>query len=199
MKRLWLILLTVCVVVVQANNAPVGASDPLAFYVPPPEPVVEKFFLYSEGKEVGVTELDSIGRSRVPVTIAPILRQMIKDACDDGVMIIPNSAYRSREEQIELRVRYARYRRLRNDSTYILYARPNQFSPEVAKPGYSKHQLGTAFDFYVRDRQAFYWLKANAARYGFIRTIKSERWHWEYVECVEDMYTHVPANHWSWK
>lgn len=67
-------------------------------------------------------------------------------------------------------------------------------------PGFSNHQAGNAVDFYHRtadgtmllthtDRQtisrwctspAFAWLRANAARYGFVQTGIDEPWHWVY-------------------
>lgn len=55
----------------------------------------------------------------------------------------------------------------------------------AAKPGYSNHQGGIALDIDLNDdagkpRPAASWLPANASRFGFRRTVKSEPWHWEY-------------------
>ena len=47
----------------------------------------------------------------------------------------------------------------------------------AARPGYSNHQNGIALDISSRD---YAYLAANAHRFGFIRTVVSERWHWEY-------------------
>jgi LAS superfamily LD-carboxypeptidase LdcB len=52
----------------------------------------------------------------------------------------------------------------------------------AARPGRSNHQNGIAIDFNVsaQNGRVFEWLTKNAWRYGFIRTVTSERWHWEY-------------------
>ena len=50
----------------------------------------------------------------------------------------------------------------------------------AAKPGFSNHQSGRALDLKVREEGTFAWLVANAARFGFVATVKNEPWHWEY-------------------
>ena len=75
-------------------------------------------------------------------------------------------------------------------------------------PGHSEHQLGTSFDFVVKDVEAsklsetvqYEWLQQNAHRFGFIEsypagkedvTQKDARpWHWRYVgyEMAADLY-----------
>ena len=65
--------------------------------------------------------------------------------------------------------------------------------PQTAKPGFSAHGIGLAVDIPLGFRSSDYptsrpdlltkqyrWLCLNAWKYGFIRTVKSERWHWEY-------------------
>jgi len=44
----------------------------------------------------------------------------------------------------------------------------------AARPGYSNHQSGTAVDVTTSGR-----LAANASRFGFVRTVPSEAWHYE--------------------
>lgn len=54
----------------------------------------------------------------------------------------------------------------------------------AAKPGRSNHQHGQAFDFNTLgyDGTPMYdWLKRNAPRFGFLRTVNGEHWHWEYL------------------
>jgi hypothetical protein len=46
----------------------------------------------------------------------------------------------------------------------------------AAKPGYSNHQNGLALDLSTST-----WLANNAARFGFVRTVPSEAWHYEYT------------------
>lgn len=47
----------------------------------------------------------------------------------------------------------------------------------AAKPGYSNHQNGRALDLATSN---WTWLANNAARFGFKRTVPSERWHYEF-------------------
>lgn len=53
----------------------------------------------------------------------------------------------------------------------------------VAPPGWSLHQSGKALDLSTArgTNAAFWWLTANAGRYGFKRTVTVEPWHWEYL------------------
>lgn len=54
---------------------------------------------------------------------------------------------------------------------------------QAARPGYSKHQNGIAFDINVpggAGNPAYDWLIANAPAKGFVRTVDKEPWHWEY-------------------
>lgn len=50
----------------------------------------------------------------------------------------------------------------------------------AARPGFSSHESGRAVDLDVRNRRVRVWLKKNARRFGFVRTVKSEPWHFEY-------------------
>jgi hypothetical protein len=50
----------------------------------------------------------------------------------------------------------------------------------AAKPGWSNHQSGRALDVKTSTPGVLAWLKANAARFGFKNTVRSEPWHWEY-------------------
>ena len=45
----------------------------------------------------------------------------------------------------------------------------------AARPGYSNHQSGTAVDVSTST-----WLARNASRFGFVRTVSKESWHYEY-------------------
>ena len=50
----------------------------------------------------------------------------------------------------------------------------------AAKPGYSNHQSGHAIDLNTSSSGVYAWLEANAASFGFKRTVPSEPWHWEW-------------------
>jgi hypothetical protein len=45
----------------------------------------------------------------------------------------------------------------------------------AARPGYSNHQSGLAVDVSTSS-----WLARNASRFGFVRTVSKESWHYEY-------------------
>lgn len=54
----------------------------------------------------------------------------------------------------------------------------------AAKAGRSNHQHGQAFDLNTLgyDGTPMYdWLKKNAPKFGFLRTVSGEHWHWEYL------------------
>jgi LAS superfamily LD-carboxypeptidase LdcB len=52
----------------------------------------------------------------------------------------------------------------------------------AARPGYSNHQGGIAVDLSTGGTKTavYRWLALNAGRFGFVRTVKSEPWHWEF-------------------
>lgn len=115
----------------------------------------------------------------------PYLREMIEDAADDGIDLKVTSAFRSFEEQAQLKGQY----------TVLYGSGANTFS---ADQGYSEHQLGTTLDIttpevggpYTSFEQtpAFTWLTENAYKYGFILSYPKgneyyvyEPWHWRFV------------------
>lgn len=53
----------------------------------------------------------------------------------------------------------------------------------AAKPGFSNHQDGYAYDFAIGGYEGnprYDWLKRHAPAHGFVRTVNGEPWHWEY-------------------
>ena len=50
----------------------------------------------------------------------------------------------------------------------------------AARPGLSNHQSGHALDLNTSAPGVYAWLAANASRFGFYRTVRSEPWHWEW-------------------
>jgi D-alanyl-D-alanine carboxypeptidase-like protein len=53
----------------------------------------------------------------------------------------------------------------------------------AAKPGFSNHEDGYAYDFAIAGYEGnprYDWLKAHGPNYGFVRTVNKEPWHWEY-------------------
>jgi LAS superfamily LD-carboxypeptidase LdcB len=53
----------------------------------------------------------------------------------------------------------------------------------AAKPGFSNHQDGYAYDFEIGGYEGnprYDWLKQHGPEHGFVRTVNKEPWHWEY-------------------
>ena len=94
----------------------------------------------------------------------------LKDAAaEDNIQLSINSAFRTFQRQAQL---------------FHLFQIGQ--GNRAAEPGKSNHQHGQAFDlntlhnkFDGSDR-IYEWLKRNAPRLGFIRTVSRESWHWEY-------------------
>lgn len=116
---------------------------------------------------------------------AEYLEDMLDDAADDGIDLKVVSAYRSFDEQSQLKGQYTQ--------TYGSGA--NTFS---ADQGYSEHQLGTTVDLTTpqiggaytsfAQTEAYQWLLDNAHSYGFILSYPEENgfyifepWHWRFV------------------
>ena len=54
---------------------------------------------------------------------------------------------------------------------------------KAARPGFSNHQDGFAYDFAIGSYNGdplYDWLKAHGPAHGFVRTVNGEPWHWEY-------------------
>jgi LAS superfamily LD-carboxypeptidase LdcB len=71
---------------------------------------------------------------------------------------------------------------------FIYYASSAGYNAATAPPGHSNHGSGIAADFNTGGRknfsplkeQNYIWLAKNAHKYGFVRTVSSEEWHFEY-------------------
>lgn len=116
---------------------------------------------------------------------AEYLVDMLKDAKDEGLDLKIVSAYRSFDEQ----------RDVKSSFTQVYGTGANTFS---ADQGYSEHQLGTAVDLSdpttggaflpFATTKEYQWLQKNAYKYGFILSYPEgnnfyiyEPWHWRFV------------------
>lgn len=102
------------------------------------------------------------------VRTARAFLRMSEAARRSGVTLQLTSGFRTNEAQIDV---------------YRLYVRGR--GPLAAKPGHSNHQSGHALDIETRDLRVRLWLRRYGFRYGFRRTVPSERWHWEFWEAQE--------------
>jgi hypothetical protein len=83
----------------------------------------------------------------------------------------PRSGFRTYKQQEQSRKRWAKKGKPKN----------------AAKPGFSRHQNGIALDISTKGSKppkyitkVYEWLRNNAPQYGFVRTVRSEPWHWVY-------------------
>jgi LAS superfamily LD-carboxypeptidase LdcB len=121
---------------------------------------------WSHGRKQKIKLVD-VGGAELEAKAAKAFRSMARAAQKSGVQVAIRSGFRSHDEQKQL---YARYRK--------------GWGNLAARPGYSNHQSGKAVDIYIDDYKVYEWLKKNAAKYGFRRTVRREAWHWEYVGSV---------------
>ncbi len=137
----------------------------------------------------------------------PPIKKLIDSAKSDGIDITLNDAFRKFEDQMKLRIQNAPQNK-KNDENFLTSASSTQFKPYTGRPGYSRHHFGVAFDISTAGGKnaAYKWLEKNGLNFGFIRTVKSETWHWEYkpwdIEGVNirswDKYAIVPKGHSTW-
>jgi len=122
--------------------------------------------LFENGRSLGyATEFVTINGKMVIKEVAGYVQAMITAANSDGTTVEVTSGFRTMSDQQNL---YDKYRA----GTGNL----------AAEGGHSNHQNGIAIDFNVSSQngRVFEWLTKNAWKYGFIRTVSRERWHWEY-------------------
>ena len=114
-------------------------------------------------------------------------KKMFNDAEEQNLDLIITSGFRKYSEQEEI---YEEYKEVNGEEYANNYA---------AKPGFSEHQTGYAFDIITpgatmenfEETEEFKWLKQNAHKYGFIMRYpkgkekitgyKYEPWHYRYV------------------
>ncbi len=146
--------------------------------ITPPAPGAGRFgpnAAWADGVFLGQVDLVEIVDAKLEIerlalkTIAPYAA-LVAAAAADGVDITLNSGFRSYPEQKHLHDGFTRG--LPGFNT-------------AAKPGFSKHQNGIAFDIAVAGgdgNPTYEWLKRQATRFGFVRTVSGEPWHWEFDE-----------------
>ena len=122
--------------------------------------------------------------------------EMSRAAEKEGLSLIINSAYRSYSDQQDI------------CDTYLKEYGQEYVNKYVAKPGYSEHQTGLAYDIGSRNVNVFAnsleykWMQENAYKYGFIYRFttkyqnitgfRNEPWHYRYVgrEIAKYIYEH---------
>lgn len=143
-----------------------------------PEPGATRFgpnAAWSAGEFIGQIDLAAIVDSKLEIervalrTVGPY-KALVAAAAAEGIAVTLNSGFRSYGEQKLLFDGFQR-------------GLPN-FN-QAAKPGFSNHQNGIAFDLPVAGgdgNPTYEWLKRHATSFGFVRTVTGEPWHWEFDE-----------------
>jgi D-alanyl-D-alanine carboxypeptidase len=159
-------------------------------YVPSDLSEIKNEYLYSE-QQTQYFHSDAL----------PFLVNMLEAAEASGKTLYVKSAYRSFNEQDNLKGAYS-----------VIYGQgtANQFS---ADQGYSEHQLGTTVDLITtgfggelltsfENTDDFWWLHENAYKYGFILSYPRgnayyvyEPWHWRFVGKALAKHLHETGKH----
>jgi hypothetical protein len=120
---------------------------------------------YEAGKPFGI-KVVTVDGELVERNTANAYSFMAKAAQNAGVQIRIVSGFRTMAEQQYL---------------YNCYVNCSCNNCNLAAvPGYSNHQSGEALDLNTSASGVLNWLNANAGKFGFVRTVPSEPWHWEY-------------------
>jgi len=145
--------------------------------------------------------------------VLPAFQKMSLAAQKAGIRLRLNSGFRTFEEQLATRSRNVTDKSKNTDRSYLINKTPQRgnFRPLTAQPGRSNHQSGTAIDLQTgmprggphpnKITKTWRWLANNAHKYGFVRTVKSERWHFIYVgptKAPSQRFRKIPKNHKSW-
>lgn len=108
---------------------------------------------------------------------------MANAASAANILLVINSAFRDNEKQVRL---YDTYVRRLAEWEALPVSDRGPKPPIAARPGFSNHQSGVAIDIHAPPH-VFEWLKANAGRFGFVNTVASEPWHWEFAAPAASM------------
>lgn len=141
---------------------------------------------YIKGEPVDI-ELSEIGGGhwlRKDAAVAFV--QMSEAAQQDGITLIVNQSFRTYDDQAAKREKYEE-----THARWVATGKKSQPPKYASRPGWSNHQGGVAVDInraqgdnlatQKPDSPTDLWLEANAYKFGFYRTVKSEPWHFEFM------------------
>ena len=160
--------------------------------------LVNQDYILPDSYTVKTANIAGGSGQKLDYRVVPYYDKMVAAAAADGISLIPVSGYRSLDRQrsnFERKINY--YTGLGHNKAEAT----RLASKIVLMPGTSEHNAGLAMDFgtngnYNLDEnfaktEAFKWLSAHAADYGFILRYDSdttditkityEPWHWRYV------------------
>lgn len=177
-----------------------------------------QFQMWDGGKPAGGTKTVMVDGFPVATVYLDKVIELKEAAKKDGIDLIVGGGFRVWMDQFNLRYHnVAPAYKIRQEDLYFLLTAENQlwvkgvltptgfFSPVTGKPGFSNHQNGRAIDWDTKDPSdptgnkllpSYAWLVEHAFSFGWIRTVLSERWHWEYRPGWEKNI--VPYDHSTW-
>lgn len=121
---------------------------------------------YINGRSIGNKECTTIDGKPVVVETATRYYAMKNAAAKQGIYLRISSGFRTMKDQ---------------EYFYNCYKTKSCNNGNLAaKPGYSNHQNGIALDLNTSSPGVYNWLVKNASKYGWVRAVSSEKWHWEY-------------------
>lgn len=132
--------------------------------------VVSREPAYRGGRMIGEVQLVEFAGHKVELRTAKHLSAMFQDARAKGVELRLNSGFRTMSEQQRLFAKWI-----------------DRTGNEAARPGYSNHQNGVAVDIDTVEPAHYEYLRKNAHRFGFERTVPGEPWHWELLRPIAGM------------
>lgn len=156
--------------------------------------------LWSDGKIIGSAQMYIVEGYPLTAQLLSAYKTMLNAALNDGVKLALSSGYRDpfkniiasdgtfiSTAQYELRRQNVKDKSKKSDDSWLRTASSKSFDPETARPGYSNHNSGIAIDLNCKGAKfggvvfpIYEWLVLNAYKFGFVRTVTSEEWHWEY-------------------
>ena len=155
-----------------------------------------EYALYDNGKLIGYSGITLVQGKKIVNKYLPFVEAVIEAAKKDSITLHINEGFRTWEEQYNFRKNNVIDKTKVNDKEYLINADNGLFSPRTGKPGYSNHQNGTAVDFNV-PLDVYKWMVKNAIKYSWVRTVSSEKWHWQYLPKV-DQFAFVKKSDPTW-
>jgi len=157
-----------------------------------------EYALFDQGLLIGFAPVKHINGVRVIASMYDTITALQNAAAADQIHLTLSSGLRSWDEQMHLRIQNVIDKTKQHDLNYLTTAPSSSFKPATAKPGWSNHQDGQAYDFNVSSFPAIYaWMVKNAINFQFVRTVSGERWHWEHRP-GKDKFAFVAKAHPSW-
>lgn len=154
-------------------------------------------YIDNSGNNINLVAVDN---QLISIKLYSFYISMYNDARKDGINLKINSGFRSPikdlivgtntiSSQLTLRKRnlLPKWKGIKDPSDANLTPLSEYFDPITAAPYKSKHGTGVAIDLNTGTRRkgnlnekTYIWLVKNSWKYGFVRTVRSEEWHFVY-------------------